>query len=464
MNLLREVTIFVNNFFVIYIFIYSFVLFSSIVIGAINLNSWEKRRKYKTDIIDDYNVGVSILVPAYNEEVTIIDNVDSLINLDYKNYEIIIIDDGSTDKTVSKLIERYNLVETNKRGINRFQTEMVYGYYESIVDGVNIVLIIKKNGGKADSLNAGINISKNDYFISIDADSILKKDALINITRPIVFDSDIVAVGGLIRISNGMKIVDGKVVEYKFPDEMAVIIQNLEYDRTFLASRILFDAFNGNLIISGALGLFKKDIVLAVGGYSTNTVGEDMELVTKMHEYCLNNKIKYSIKYVPDAICYTQVPTSLIDLKKQRQRWHIGLFQSLIMHKNMTFNLRYGVVGCISFLYYWIFELISPIIEIVGFVFVILSACLELIYFRFMLVYTFIYIIFCSLFSAVSFFTRTYTLMNKITIFASFKVLFYSFIENFGFRQIINFYRFLAFVNYKSNKNKWGKIKRLENK
>ena len=463
MNLLRDITIFINNLFVVYIFIYSFLLFLSIVIGALTLNSWEKRRKYKTDIINDYNVGVSILVPAFNEEVTIIDTVDSLINLDYKGHEIIVIDDGSTDNTVNKVIDKYNLVETNMSVIKKFNTKKVLGYYEAIVNGVNVVLIIKENGGKADSLNAGINICRNDYFITIDADSILKKDALINITKPIIFDNNVVAIGGLIRISIGMTIVDGSVVDYKFPKEMAVIIQNLEYDRTFLASRILFDAFNGNLIISGAFGLFKKDIVLAVGGYSTNTVGEDMELVTRMHEYCLNNRIKYSIKYVPDAICYTQVPTMVKDLKKQRQRWHIGLFQSLIMHKNMFLNIKYGVVGCFSFLYYWVYELVSPITEIVGFIFIFISAFLNLINFRFMLMYSFVYILFCTFFSAVAFFTRTYTMVNRITFGDSIKIILYSFIENFGFRQLINFYRFMAFVNYKSNKNKWGKITRVKN-
>lgn len=461
MGLLKEITLLINKFFAFYIFVYSSITFLSIVIGAINLHNWEKRRKYKTNISDDYYVPISILVPAYNEEVTILDTIDSLINLDYKNYEIIVIDDGSSDNTASKVIENYNLMETKKTFKERFNTKKVIAYYENIISGVNIVLIKKQNGGKSDSLNAGINISGNDYFITIDADSILKKDALINITDPIISDNNVVAVGGLIRISNGMKIQDGQVISYKFPKEMPVIIQNLEYDRTFLASRILFDAFNSNLIISGAFGLFKKDIVIAVGGYSTNTVGEDMELVTKIHEYCLNNKIKYSIKYAPDAICYTQAPTTLKDLKKQRQRWHRGLFQSLIMHKNMALNLKYGFVGCVSYLYYWIYELVSPITEIVGFIFIIISALLELINFRFMLLYTFIYIIFCTMFSAVSFFTRTYTMMNKITIKDSMKVILYSFIENFGFRQIINFYRLLAFFNYKSNK--WGKINRVKN-
>ena len=151
------------------------------------------------------------------------------------------------------------------------------------------------------------------------------------------------------------------------------------------------------------------------------------------------------------------------DLKKQRQRWHIGLFQSLIMHKNMFLNIKYGVVGCFSFLYYWVYELVSPITEIVGFIFIFISAFLNLINFRFMLMYSFVYILFCTFFSAVAFFTRTYTMVNRITFGDSIKIILYSFIENFGFRQLINFYRFMAFVNYKSNKNKWGKITRVKN-
>lgn len=463
MILLRDITIWVNNFFGYYIFIYCFVSFLSIVLGVINLYNWEKKRKYKTDIIGDYYVPVSILVPAYNEEVTILDTINSLINLNYRNYEIIIIDDGSKDGTSDKVINEYNLKETKKFRNKVFDTKRVIGYYEAIINNINIVLIKKENGGKADSLNAGINICNNEYFITIDADSMLEKNALKNITQPLIYDNNIVAIGGMIRISNGMKFEDGRVVDYKLPKEIPVMFQNLEYDRTFLSSRILFDLFNGNLIISGAFGLFKRETAVYAGGYNTKTVGEDMELVTRLHEYCLNNRIEYSIKYVPDAICYTQAPLTIRDLKKQRQRWHVGLFQSLMMHKKMAFNIKYKAVGCFSFLYYWIYELISPITELLGFFFMFLSGFLELINFRFMVTYCFIYIIFCTLFSAVSFFERTYTMMNKISLFDSLKILMYSFMENFGFRQLINFYRLLAFVNYKSNKNKWSKIKRVKN-
>lgn len=294
------------------------------------------------------------------------ETVKSLLALEYKLYEIVVVDDGSKDNTSQKLIEAFDMKPIRRpihRKINCQTEEFVY---ESVSEKVPLTLIRKKNGGKADSLNMGINACKFPYFICMDADSVLQYDSLSKISRPILEQENIVAVGGVVRPANSVTLDHGRVLNYKLPSNVLACMQVLEYDRSFLASRILFDKFNGSLIISGAFGLFKKDVVIAAGGYDHSTMGEDMELVVKLHEYCTLNEIPYCVKYATDAICWSQAPERLKDLCKQRKRWHLGLFQSMWKHKVMLFNAKFGAVSFVSFFYFLIYELLSPFIEIFG--------------------------------------------------------------------------------------------------
>lgn len=457
--MLRKITLLVNDFFLYYIIIYGSFLFLSALIGAIYFYLEERKRKYKNQIERDYYIPVSIIVPAYNEEVTIIDTIDSLLNLDYKLYEIIVVDDGSKDKTLELLINHYHLKKVAKVVRKKLTTAKVKAYYEGNPK-VRLTVVAKVNGGKADALNAGINASSFPYFLTIDADSILEKNSLTEIVKPIMEDNRVIAAGGVIKLSNDLVIKDGKIIDYKLPKKYLEMIQTLEYDRTFLASRAVFDLFNGNLIVSGAFALFKKQYVIEAGGYKINTVGEDMEIILRLHDYAITNKIPYRIKYVSSAVCYTQAPSKLKDFKKQRKRWHNGLFQSLIAHKNMFFNPKYGYLGSISTLYYWIYELIAPLTETIGLIFIFISYFLELINLKFMIIYLGIYILFCTTFTITTFFNRTYTNMNNITIKDFLRVLFYALIENIGFRQLVNWYRLSSFFETKKNKMRWEKITR----
>ena len=238
------------------------------------------------------------------------------------------------------------------------------------------------------------------------------------------------------------------------------MFQCLEYDRTFLASRTVFDLYNGNLIISGAFGLFKKQFVIEINGYKVNTIGEDMELVMRLHDYAITNKIPYKIVYATDAVCYTQAPSSLKDFKRQRKRWQVGLLQSLNSHRNMLLNPRYGLIGTFSYLYYLIYELLAPLTETIGLIFIFISFYVELINVKFMIMYILIYIVFCATFTITTFLNRTYTEMYNMTLKDLIKIVFYSFLENFGFRQLANIYRLEAFINYRKHKLEWNKIKR----
>ena len=332
--------------------------------------------------------------------------------------------------------------------------------YETRDTRVPLTVIRKKNGGKADALNMGINAANYPSFICMDADSVLQYDSLKNISQPILEKPNVVAVGGLIRLSNDVELENCRVKKYQLPKNIIACMQVLEYDRSFLASRIMFDKFNGSLIISGAFGLFKKDVVIAAGGYNNKTMGEDMELVVKLHEYCTVNNMKYTICYATDAICWTQAPEKLSNLKKQRKRWHLGLFQSMIKHRKMLFNPKFGAVGYISYLYFLIYELLSPFIEIFGVLTMLLAFATDLINIPFMVLFFLIYAVFGSVLSLTAFFSRIYTSDLKVTFSDAVKACLLCVFEITCLRFVLAWVRATAFFGYRKKKLQWGRIER----
>lgn len=329
-----------------------------------------------------------------------------------------------------------------------------------MIDGVEVTLVRKENGGKADALNVGINAARYPYFICMDADSVLQRDSLKEIVKPVLQDDTIVAVGGLVRISNCAVLKQGELVDYHMPWNPIVGMQILEYDRSFMASRVFMDRFNGNLIISGAFGLFRKDMVSAVKGYDTSTMGEDMELVVKLHSFCRINKIPYSIRYVPDAICWSQCPSSIRDLQKQRRRWYLGLFQCLKKHRRMFLAPEYGVVGYVSYLYYLVYELLSPFIELFGLLTIILAYAVNLINVPFMLLFFLIYALYGAVLTITAFFARIYTQNIRLSVLDVLKSIYLCLAESVFFRFIQAFTRMTAFIGYRKKKNVWGQIQR----
>lgn len=450
----------VSVFFVCYLIGYSSFLFFSVVIGSSSLYKKRQQEELKNILSDNYYIPISIIVPAYNEEVTVVDTVKSLLSLDYCCYEIIVVDDGSSDDTSKKLINEFNLQQTRKPIAHKIKCQAKEKIYESLELKVPLTLIRKKNGGKADSLNMGINAAKYPYFICMDADSVLQYDSLVKISRPILENNNVVAVGGVVRPANGASLKNGKLCSYKMPNNIIACMQTLEYDRSFLASRILLDKINGSLIISGAFGLFKKETVIAAGGYDPATVGEDMELVVKLHEYCVSTDCPYVIKYASDAICWSQVPENLHDLCKQRKRWHIGLFQSMWSHKKMMFNLKYGAVSLVSYLYFLLYELFSPFIELFGIITMIIAFCVDLINIPFMLLFFAIYAVFGAVLSLTAFFSKIYSSELKISFLDAIKAIGLSLLEIIGLRFILSVVRMSALGSYSKNKKAWGKIKR----
>ena len=303
---------FVGVFFVLYLIGYSTFLFLSVTVGSSILYRRKREAHYKSTLEVECYVPITIIVPAYNESVTVESSLRSLLNLDYTLYEVVVVDDGSTDDTAQTVIDAFDLHPIDRPIRRQVPCAPERGVWYGRVGRIPVTLISKENGGKSDALNMGINASQYPYFICIDADSVLQYDSLREIAAPLVEHENVVAVGGLVRISNGISIKDGRLTNYSLPKKIIPAMQVLEYDRSFLSARILFDQFNGNLIISGAFGLFRKDLAIACGGYDLDTVGEDMELVTKLHVFCRTNGRDYLIKYAPDAICWSQAPETLL--------------------------------------------------------------------------------------------------------------------------------------------------------
>lgn len=320
---------------------------------------------------------ISVLLPAYNEEPGIVESVRSLLSLRYPEFEVVVVNDGSTDGTLTRLAETFDLVPVRKALRTSIPTVPVRGAYASRRHPELLVIDKENGGGKADAINAGINASRYPYFCVIDADGMLEEDALIRVAKPMLDDPDlVVATGGIVRIINGCRVEHGRVEEVRLPRSRLATLQVVEYLRAFLVGRIGWSRMRSLLIISGAFGLFRRSLVEAAGGFSRDTVGEDFELVVRLHRYLRDRGEEYRIAFVPDPVAWTEAPEDFATLARQRRRWQRGLAETLWRHRRLTFNPRYGVVGMLAFPYYILFELLGPLIEVAGYAAVITSAAL----------------------------------------------------------------------------------------
>ncbi|MEE0704136.1 MAG: glycosyltransferase [Collinsella sp.] len=450
----------VGAFFLVYLIGYATFQFLSVATGASVLYRRRREARYHNRTELDCHVPVSIVVPAHNESVTIVSSVRSLLALDYSLYEVVVVDDGSSDDTSERLIEAFGLHAIDRPIRRQVPCRDAEAVYFGRAGRVPITLVRKVNGGKADALNMGINAAQYPYFICIDADSVLQRDSLTEIVAPVIEDDSVVAVGGLVRPSNGISFKEGRIGRYSLPCKVIPAMQVLEYDRSFLSARILFDQFNGNLIISGAFGLFRKDLVIAAGGYGVDTVGEDMEIVTRLHVFCCVNGIDYKIRYAPDAICWSQAPESLGDLVRQRRRWHRGLLECMVKHSGMLLNSRFGLVGMVSYTYFLIYELLSPIIEVVGITVTAVAALFGFISVPFMLTFLAVYALFGAVMSLTAFISRVQTRDLTITPLDVLRALYLSLLEVTVLRFVMSFARMSALLGYRGRNVGWESLTR----
>ena len=401
---------------------------------------------------------VSILISAYNEEANIVETIRSLLKISYPSYEIIILNDGSKDGTLERLIEAFNLEPIDLIYRPIIETAAVKGFYLN-PEIPNLTLVDTEHSGKADSLNIGINVSRSPYFCSVDADSIIEPEAITRLMRPVIEHPELVkASGGIVRIANGSAVKSGQLSSVSLPDDTLSRLQIVEYTRSFLFGRLGLSALNSLLIISGTFSLFHKRSVQQVGGYRNDKVAEDMDLVVSIHKYFREKKERYKVTFVPDPICWTEAPKSFYMLRRQRRRWHTGLGQSLWTNKRMILNPRYGIVGLFGMPYFAFVEYFGPLIETVGYVVVIVSFYMGIIdaqfFYLFMIMAVFIGVFFSTgavLLEEMSY-KRYPSFKDVVTLFL------YGILDNFGYRQLNGLWRTQAILKNLFRRHKWEHV------
>ncbi|MDQ1147276.1 cellulose synthase/poly-beta-1,6-N-acetylglucosamine synthase-like glycosyltransferase [Bacillus sp. SORGH_AS 510] len=413
------------------------------------------------DYMDEfYTKPVSIIVPAYNEEAGVVQSVRSLLSVNYPIYEVIVVNDGSTDRTLEKMIEHYEMKEIKKVVRKQVDSKPIKKIYQSAILS-NLFLVDKENGGKADALNVGLNFSHYPYFCSLDGDSVLEQDAFLKVMKPIIdSNEEVIASGGSVRIANGCQIHNGNIHKIGLSDKPLVVMQIIEYLRAFLMGRIGLSRHNLLLIISGAFGVFSKHWVIAAGGYRVDTVGEDMELVVRMHRLLKEKGERKKIVYVPDPVCWTEVPEDLTYLRRQRRRWHRGLFESLWVHRKLTLNPKYGSIGFLAFPYFWIVEFLGPIVELSGYIFMVLCLFLGGIYIEYSILLFLLSCLYGSIFSMAAVLLEEWSLTKYPKVSDIVKLFLYSLTETLWYRPLTVLWRCEGIWQMIIGDKSWGEMKR----
>jgi cellulose synthase/poly-beta-1,6-N-acetylglucosamine synthase-like glycosyltransferase len=402
---------------------------------------------------------ISILAPAFNEEASIEASLRSLLALQYTNLEVIVISDGSKDRTVEVLIDRFDLVPVKAIYEQRIETRPVRALYRSSTYP-SLVVVDKENGGKADALNVGLSFARGELVCAMDADTLIEADGLQRMVRPFLLSTEVVAAGGTIRVVNGSQVEYGRVIKAIVPTNLLAGIQVVEYLRAFLFGRLGWNRLGGNIIVSGAFGLFQREAVLSAGGYLHDTVGEDMELVLRLKRLSYERGGRGEIAFVPDSVAWTEVPESKGALGRQRDRWHRGLADVLWRHRRMFFNPRYGVTGLFIYPYYALVELLAPVFEAVGLAVLALGLVTGAADWRFAaLFYLSAYGLGTAL-TAVTLIVEDVS-FHRYEAFRDRGLLFcWALLENLGYRQLTVYWRLRGVWKFLRGRKDWGKMDR----
>ncbi|ADQ47022.1 glycosyl transferase family 2 [Caldicellulosiruptor kronotskyensis 2002] len=423
------------------------------------------RNKIKGRIVEivssDFAPPVSLLVPAYNEEETIAKSVKSFLQIEYPEYEVVVINDGSKDGTLDVLKNEFDLYIVDRKFRKILSTKEIKAIYYSKKYS-NLIVVDKENGGKADALNAGINVCTYPYVCSLDADSILERDSIAKVMQPF-FDNpyEVVATTGIVRIVNGSELDSfGNIKKLKLPSSSLARFQIIEYLRAFLGARKGLSMIGSLVIASGAFAAFNKNAIIKVGGFSDRTVGEDMEIVVKLRKNSYKEGALGRVEFVPDPIVWTQCPETLKDLSKQRRRWQRGLCQVIFMHKDILFNPKYGILGLFAMPYQLMFELLGPFVEMLGYIFIpisyfahIINLEVALFFFAVEIMYGIVISILAVLLGEFS--DRKYEGWREFGILVLFAIL-----ENFGYRQMTVLFRIVGTFEAILRKKGWAKPER----
>jgi len=459
-----------NNFFELatvifasYFMLANGIFFSLLLVSFFSVRKVVRSNPMVESLKDRYALiapAVSVIAPAYNEEKTVVESIHSFLRLDYPSFEILLVNDGSKDSTLQQLQNNFDLIPAERFYDNRLSTSKVRGFYRSKTYP-NLFVVDKENGGKADAINVGLGFAQNTLFCAVDSDSILEPDCLLRVVVPFIEEPETtIAAGGTVRPVNGCVIEQGRVTELRFPRGILGKIQIVEYLRAFLFGRQGWNAWNSTLIISGAFGIFKKDIVIEAGGYRRDSIGEDMELVVRLRRYAVENELPYRISFVPDPICWTEVPETVSGLALQRDRWQRGLADSLFSHMRIFLNPRYGAAGLLAFPYFLLVELFGPIIETAAYIFIGVGLYLGKIDHSILLLFILVDIVFGIFmsFGAVFIEESAFHKYTKLSHLIGLVIL--SFIEQLGFRQLLTILRLRGLINYVLGRKSWGSLSR----
>jgi len=418
--------------------------------------------QYEADnIFSALDIPISVVVPAFNESASIITSVKAMLQLEYPEYELIVVNDGSSDDTLEKLIDEFRMREFPEAYRNRVSCAPVRGVYRSTLAG-NLRVVDKENGGsKADASNAGINMCRYPLVCVVDADSVLQPDSLRRVVRPFLEDPRTVAVGGTVRIANGCTVRQGFLEKVALPKNFLALVQVVEYLRAFLFGRMGWSPMNGLLIISGAFGLFHKETLVEAGGYNPDAVGEDMELVLRLHRLMKSKRRPYRITFVPDPVCWTDAPETLRDLKSQRVRWQNGLGQALALNRALITSPNGGAVKWFAIPFYVIFELLGPIIETAGYVFIIVCALMGWLAWPEALIFLGLAIGLGVLLSTSAIMLEEVS-FHMYPRFRQLAILYLvAIVENFGFRQLTAIWRLQGLIRWlRGGKHEWETLTR----
>jgi cellulose synthase/poly-beta-1,6-N-acetylglucosamine synthase-like glycosyltransferase len=437
-----------------------YALFGYLGLRSVVNHARESSQLFLKDLLErDLELPVSILVPAYNEQRTIVESVGSLLTLRYPEFEVLVVSDGSTDQTVERLVEAFALVEQPRVYRRVLLTQPILRSFRSLRHP-NLIVVEKMRGGRSDALNAALNHARYPLIAAVDADSVLDAEAILRASRLFLEDERVVAVGGTVRPVNGADVENGKVTTLRMPRRWIERFQILEYARAFFTGRAGWSYFDALLIISGAFGLFRRESVMKVGGFSTETVTEDMELVVRLHKYFRKARIPYRILFTPDPICWTEVPSTIKVLRGQRNRWHRGLWETLWLHRDMLFNPRYGRLGFLAVPYFLFFEALGPVVEMAGYVVLILGFFLDVLFLEFAVLFLALSVLYGMLLSQMAVGIETLLLSRYPRVRDRITLVGAAFLEFVGYRQILTWERFIATFQIHKRRGQWGAMSR----
>ena len=466
----RQVVSTIMDTVAIPVLIYFLVVNTSLLL-LMGLAAWEFLRENRRTgyagreetVASQLAPGVSVVLPSYNEEAVIVTSVQAMLSMRYPRHEVIVVDDGSTDAMFEQLRRAFDLVPVQREVPSDVPTRGAIIDVHVPRDGrTRLVVVRKENSGKSDAINVGINAAVEPLLVFVDADSILDPNALNAVSKPFAEDpTRVVATGGVIRAVNGCKVVDGRIVEVNLANAWIVRIQVVEYLRAFLLGRTGWSRFGGLILISGAFGMFRRDILVEVGGLNPDSIGEDFELVMRIHRRMIENRRDYRVQFVAEPVSWTEVPVTATVLRTQRKRWHRGLWETLWKYRRMLFNPRFGRVGLVVIPYYWAFELIAPLLELVGLTLVGLGFALGVVSTTYALMFLTVAYGYAILVTLVAMAIEELT-FHKYTRWRDLgAILLAAVLENLGYRQATAWWRLEGWwASLRGKKQVWGTMTR----